>query len=73
MTRRPAPPGWSQETFEGITDALAEVLLAAVRRDRALEKRKSPPGEVTEEQNSQVKSINCGERENASYPTRTAI
>jgi hypothetical protein len=30
--RHDPPPGWSGETFERVTDALADVLLAALRR-----------------------------------------
>lgn len=31
--RHDPPPGWSRETFERLTDALAAVLIAAVRRE----------------------------------------
>jgi hypothetical protein len=36
--RRPEPPpGWSTEVFEAVTNALADALVAAMRRDAARE------------------------------------
>jgi hypothetical protein len=38
-TRHDPPEGWSAETFERVTDALAAALIAAVRRVEQREER----------------------------------
>jgi hypothetical protein len=32
--RHDPPSGWTRETFEGVTDALAAALVAAIERER---------------------------------------